>query len=188
MRRKLENISTSISEPVELSDVKTHLRVDYDDEDVLLTAYISAARSIAENYANRVIAPQQFRLTLDRFPHLIRLPKTPVITIDSFTYVDNQGATQPLSSGTGYHFSNEEFDPVLVPPYTENWPDTEDGYEKVVITFTAGYSSPTEIIKSAIMLIIGDLYMNRESSAPVSLQQVPFGAKALLDSIRKGVA
>lgn len=187
MREKLENISTSVNEPVSVIDLKNHVRCDADDEDDLLEIYSKSARELAEAFCNRVIASQQFRLTLDYFPDVIRLPKTPVISIDSFTYIDANGDTQALSSGTGYHFSNDEYDPVIVPPYSESWPNAQDGFEKVVITFTCGLSSVPDHVKSAILMLGGDLYANRETLAPITINEIPHTAMALLAPIRKVV-
>lgn len=185
IREILENISASIDEPVSIDDAKEHLRIDASDEDALIRGYLTAARQVAENYANRVIASQQFRLTLDSFPLQIHLPKTPVISVDSFTYVDTNGDSQTLSSGSGYFLSNDDFDPVLKPPYNSSWPDTESGFEKVVITFTAGFSAVPQNVKSAILLIVGDLYNNREHSAPITLHEVSFSSRSLLDPIKR---
>lgn len=184
MREKIENISTSITEPVSLSELKTHLRVTSNSEDAYLLTLITQAREMAETYANAVIAQQSFRLTLDQFVGQIYLPYTPVISIDSFTYVDTAGATQTLTS-SDYHFSNTAYDPVLIPPYSESWPNAQDGYEKVVIEFTAGFATAPEYAKAAIMMIAGDLWMNREDSAPVKLEAVNWQASALLAPIRK---
>lgn len=187
MREKLENISTTINEPISVIDLKNHVRIDTDDEDDLIEIYAKSARELAETFCNRVIASQQFKLTLDDFPGVIRLPKTPVISIDSFTYVDTSGNTQALTSND-YHFSNDEFDPVIVPPYSGSWPNAQDGYEKVVITFTCGMSSIPGHVKNAILMIGGDLYANRETLAPITVSEIPHTAIALLAPVRKVIA
>lgn len=191
MRYKLINTSVSITEPVSLAEAKAHLRIDHSDDDAYITALISVARQQAESLCNRVIAEQTFTVTYDQFSNLIRLPVDPVSSVDTFSYIDQNGDTQILVADTDYHFSNLPFEPVLVPPYSSWWPFAGSGYEKVSIAFTAGWADgevPLSI-KQAIMIILGTLYCDRKdvSTAPSGLHAVPFSARALLGPYTKAV-
>ncbi len=55
---------------IELSLVKTHLRVDYDDEDALIQGYLDAALTHVEQHCDRVLVetpvlPEEMGLTKD---------------------------------------------------------------------------------------------------------------------------
>jgi hypothetical protein len=56
-------------EPMELDFVKNALRVDVNDDDSLITAYMVAARRHVERICNRSLVNQKFRQTIDRFKH-----------------------------------------------------------------------------------------------------------------------
>jgi uncharacterized phiE125 gp8 family phage protein len=54
-------------EPVTVAMAKAHLRVDFPDDDLLITALISAAREICEQKMQRAIYEQSYVLSLDQF-------------------------------------------------------------------------------------------------------------------------
>lgn len=65
----LRQISQPAAEPVSLTDAKLHLRVDFPDDDALISALIVAARQQAEMITRRVFVTQQWAFALDAFPN-----------------------------------------------------------------------------------------------------------------------
>lgn len=61
-------LSGPAEEPISLIEAKEHLRVDYDDEDALISSLIAAARQYAESICRRVFVTQSWKLVLDAFP------------------------------------------------------------------------------------------------------------------------
>lgn len=61
-------IERPVEEPVSLAEAKLHLRVDFTDDDALITSLIAAARMAAENICRRAFVTQKWELTLDGFP------------------------------------------------------------------------------------------------------------------------
>lgn len=61
-------VSEPAAEPVSLIEAKEHLRVDWSDDDALISALISAAREYAESICRRVFVTQSWKLVLDTFP------------------------------------------------------------------------------------------------------------------------
>lgn len=85
-------------EPVSLADVKAHLRVDGDDDDLLLQAAIVSARYHVETLTRRFLIEQTWRVYLDAWPRkrIVRLPPAPLISVDAVTVYDANGDPQTV--------------------------------------------------------------------------------------------
>lgn len=55
-------------EPITLSEAKTHLRVDFTDDDTLITTLIIVARQAVEEFLGRALITQTWQVFYDRFP------------------------------------------------------------------------------------------------------------------------
>ena len=93
------------------------------------------------------------------------LPRAPVASVTSITYVDGSGNTQTLDS-SNYRFvagSPGRIDPA----YGKIWPLTQPVIGAITVRFVAGYgadaSSVPENVKAAIKLLVCHWYENRES-------------------------
>jgi len=64
----LRVVSPPICEPVPLELMKQHLRVDIDDDDILITAYMQAAREWCESYVNRSFIKKTYEMRLAWLP------------------------------------------------------------------------------------------------------------------------
>jgi len=181
----LENISASITEPLTLSALKQHLRIEHNDDDQYLTILAKSAREQAEAYISGPIPVQTYRLTFDFFPLCIELEKTPLIAVSSIAYVDVNGVTQALAD---YDVFKNDFKAEIYPVYGESFPDTESGRNKVTVTFTAGYEVVPDSMIHALKLLAGSLYEQREDHAPGSYSEAAWSSKALLNTFKKVTA
>lgn len=172
--------------PVTLAEAKTHLRVDHSDEDALISSLIAAATSHVEGragYTGRALVSQVWDYSLASFPQegFINIPLPPLMEVISVTYLDKDGATQTL--GIDYYEVNTFTQPARIHlAYGKSWPETYEAWNAVTIRFRAGYAptdsdSPTDMasgvpesIKAAILLIIGDLYHNRQAQQDAKLE------------------
>jgi len=157
-----------MTEPISLAEAKRHLRLSDDDPGIDdLSGVITAARQAAEQFLNTSIVVQTRTLTLDAFPPVLLLPNGPVISITSVVYIDSDGDQQTLAANA-YSFTSYTHSDYIYPIYGTAWPTTRNEHGAVVITYQAGSmaGSPAvlaeETIKSAIKLIMGDLWENRE--------------------------
>jgi hypothetical protein len=57
--------ASSPTEPVSLTDAKAWLRVDYTDDDTLITAMIKSARQSIEHFTNRALVPKDISLNAE---------------------------------------------------------------------------------------------------------------------------
>ena len=151
---------------MEVSELKQHLRIDIDDEDQLLQAYIDAATAFVERDAEIALLTQTWALRLDCFPPwTIELRRPPVASVSSVVYLASDGTSTTLAAST-YRLDAYSRPPRLTPAYNEVWPDTYPVTNAVTITFVAGETSRATIpaaAKQAIRLLCGHWYRNRET-------------------------
>ncbi len=165
MRSSLVRVSAPVAEPVTLTDVREHLRVDDTDDDAQIERLIKAGREWAEGFTRRALITQSWRYSFDYFPRTIELPRPPLQSVTSIEYVDPGGVLQTLDPS----LYTVHTDPVLGlvhPAYGELWPSTRREYDAVRVTFVAGFGddpdSVEEEIKQGIRLHISRLFDNRE--------------------------
>lgn len=174
------------TEPVSISDIRTHIRIDHTEEDSILLGYLLAARSQLERDTRRALISQTWVLRMDRFPEWdVYLSPCPVASVSSITYVDVDGATQTLSSSL-YRVDATSEPARIEPAWGETWPSTRSVSNAVTITFTAGYGAETsvpQLAKQAIRMLVAHWYMNREA-VDVRGMSIPLGYEAIVDRLR----
>lgn len=183
-------VTPPAEEPVTIAEAKLHCRVDADitADDVLLTALIVAAREQAEHTTGRSLVSQSWRLTLDRFPAgAIVLPRAPLSSVTSITYVDTDGATQTLDAGE-YRVITDRVLGEVVPVYDGQWPTARCTQNAVTVEFVSGYGAAATVpraIKQWILLAVGGWYGQREAIVAGQVAELPNAYwHALLDPYR----
>jgi uncharacterized phiE125 gp8 family phage protein len=155
-------ITPPAAEPVTLTLAKQHLRVDFSDDDALITGLITTARQFAENVMNRAIYNQTYVLSLDQFNYgdwrstipmerrnplkfsalwesmALRLSMPRLVSVTSITYLDVTGTQQTLDYST-YNVDINSEPARIVPAINLTWPTT-DYYVpgSVQVTYVAG--------------------------------------------------
>lgn len=201
-------------EPITLDDAKTHVRADLSStaEDGLLTVLIAAARGWAEGYTNRALITQTWRETFDRFPSAcltapwretphwpyrhadhhfdgvtLRLGLAPVLSLSSVKYIAADGTSITLASDQ-YVTDLSALPAKLTPAYGVTWPTTRDQPNAVTVEYVAGYGPAAldvpAAIRAAILLMLGDLYANRERQIVGTITTENPAAAALLGPYR----
>lgn len=107
----------------------------------------------------------------------IHLPMPRLIAITSIAYVDADGADQTLSSDD-YVICQSDDDPFLLPADEDaGWPETADQRNAVTITYTCGYGDSADDvpddIKAGLLLLVADLYRNREAQTEMNVELKP---------------
>ncbi len=155
-------------EPITLDDAKAHLRVDNDDagENAWITTAIQAAREQVENDTRRALFTQTLRLNLDQFPmsNAILIPRPPLQSVASITYVDSDGATQTMSS-SDYIVDTASEPGRVVLAYGKTWPTAREQANSVAVNFVAGWTAGTmpAAVKQLMYLWVGHWHENREA-------------------------
>jgi len=176
-------------EPVTLSEVYAHLRLDPDGSppehphDAMLRAHIQTAREQAEKDTRRAFVEQRLRLSTAGFPRCrkVDLLRPPVRSVQSVRYYDTANTLQTVDAAS--YFLTEDVVPQLqfldsfAPPAT--YPSRGDALR---IEYTAGYEpegSPAEdyvanipqAIKQAILLGVELLYGELSPDRRADLQR-----------------
>lgn len=194
MRYGLSVYAAPSNLPVLLGEVKNYIRVNDDvtEDDALIVGLMQSATKLAESYLNRHLITQTLDLTLDCFPSsdygVIYLPKAPVQSITSITYVDDNGATQTWGA-SNYLLDSKQEPARLTTAYNISYPSIREQLNSVTIRHVVGYgANPSDVpenIRVAIMLLVGEMYNSRQESVyGVSVSQVSITADRLLSPYR----
>jgi len=181
-------LSTPVEEPISREEAKAHLRVDFSDDDALISALIGASRQYAEMRTCRQLITARWRLTLDSFPRSIKLDKSPVASVTSIQYLDFAGIWQTMP--TSDYVVDASTEPARITPvFGKIWPIPVPQIGSVRIEFVAGYgdaSAVPEGIKQWMKLRIGSMYEHRaeiEIIQRAQMVEMPF-VDSLLDPFR----
>ena len=170
-------------EPISTSVSKLHCRVYHSLDDATFgtgsvgSGLITTARLMIENEIRGPIPNTGFTTVFDSWPAAreIVLPRSPLISVASVTYVDTSSATITLSASTDYIVKSYNGMGRILLRDTANWPsDLHNGGEGVItVVYTAGYGASAAVIpealKHAILLQIATLYEFRASMSPVAI-------------------
>lgn len=176
------------SEPVTAAEQRTHMREDLNDSDnnTYIEGLITMARRYVEARANRSFVATTWALYLDEFPDVIRLPRSPVSSVTSITYVDTAGDTQTLSS-TLYRTDLFSQPARITPVYGSVWPVPREVTNAVIVTFVSAYTTIPAEAKHAIKLLAAHWYAQREQVVTGTIvAQIPMQAEALIGILSDG--
>lgn len=187
-------ITAATTEPITLEEARSHLRIDvYGDpavhpDDSYIEQLISVSREWCEQYTGRSFAEQVIETAMDSFPAGdITLPLTPVGSITSVKYLDATSSEITLSSAY-YQLDDYSIPNKLALKLNQTWPSTDGSVNNVKIRTVVGDSAIPYPVKAAMLLIIGNLYENRQedqlATSRASFNSLPMGVYNLLQPYR----
>lgn len=181
-------------EPLDLDQVKRHLRFGPTTEDTLIDGWISAARQYFEEQTGRQIMRSTWELWMDQYPEWrgrIELPKPPLLSVDSVSYVGSNGSLVEQASDT--YTVMAPAGPQAAPGWVQlgygvSWPTTQFVSGSVRVRFQAGYGSAPgdvpELIRSVLYLLVGHFHKYRsetiETHFASALSTLPLGVDAFM--------
>lgn len=175
--------------PVSLTDMQKHSRIDADDDDASLGAYIAAATRHVENLAGQRLITQTWTQSFSGLADRLYLDVAPVSAITGITYYDADNASQTLTSSL-YRLQKAREGVYVEQDSGSTYPDTYVRADAVTVTMTAGYgaagSATPQELRQAIMLIAAQWYEMREDAMPMESRPIPNGALALIAPQRRG--
>lgn len=186
----LKLVSESTIEPVSVTELKVHLRIDSTDstsEDTLMASYLTAARKQAENFTKRSLVVTTWQLIMDDFAHttaVVSLPRPPLSTVSTnitITYIkDTTAGDTTTVDSTVFNIDSNSEPGEIYPVFDGEWPDdVRDERNAVTIQYVSGYvnttvSSPApEEIKTWIKMRAGQMYEYREPLIDIAVNEIP---------------
>ncbi|MGF7053982.1 putative phiE125 gp8 family phage protein [Bosea sp. OAE752] len=173
MRCLPPELVTAPSEPcVSIADARAHLRVDSIEEDALITAAIAAAVQHLDGYGGilgRALMKQDWRQFLPFWPasRSVDLALAPVLSVVSVEARGADGQTVTVDPASYRLVGGAGAAPRLLFDLGSHLPGLAYAPDAVIVTFSAGYGEAADklppALKSAILLMVGDLYRFRDS-------------------------
>ena len=176
--------------PVTLAEFKAHSRIDFDDDNTLLTSLLTAAVAHLDGYSGvlgRCLITQTWTQLYQTWDSEMLLP-FPGVSSVVVSYQDSDDAAQTVSSAT-YELLESSRRSVVRFKSTFTSPALEpDTYAPISIALTAGYGAAAAVpvpLKTAIVMLASHWYEHREAAMPNgSAVPVPFGFHDLIAPYR----
>jgi len=183
-----------------LALLKSHLRVDFDNDDALLLTYLQAATATFEQHTRRLLSQQTRTIQLGDWGRLspdprvrrfygtpidspysrpgVPLPFPPLTSVTSVTYYDDAGDLQTLPSA---NYAVDTTRPVPILRFVDALPDLDPNRsDRIIITYVCGWANPPADVVRAVLELAGGYYLTRESIATITFSAVPFGVQAIM--------
>tara|TARA_R100001480_G_C4658430_1_gene171844 strand:+ start:55 stop:633 length:579 start_codon:yes stop_codon:yes gene_type:complete len=152
---------------VSTADLKTHLKITFDDEDSYIASLEKAAVRRIEEFLNNFLLSTQLIQYGETFADLNILFKGPGLTEEISVSYKRNGSWSPW----GTQNNNIEYVPKINPPRiylleSATTPTTDDVFQAWKAEYSVGYASANAIPKAiiqAIKITVADLYENRQS-------------------------
>jgi len=155
MIKYMNRLSEPTELPVTAKEMKLFLRIKHDDEDLLLTGMIGAARDIIEEYVGMSSCPQKWEVGLVLCKEN-RLPRPPITDVISFT-VDGKEV---------------DVSKYLVSTRTLVINDAGLLNKFGIIKYDAGAKTFSEWIRTATLLIVTNMYENRQGEQMKNIVEI----------------
>lgn len=170
-----------------LSVVKSHLRVDFDDDDTYIESIRSAAKSYIEEYCSLkfgtfvnyaywdyahplVLVPAQANAILDTYPDTLQLD----VLQDDGTYAEVAAAEHDIDFKTN---------PIRV-RYSGTYSYTRK-LNRFRLRFQTQNSTVPAYVSQAFLMICGHFYENRQDVGKDRVFEVPMNSRYLLERFRQ---
>ena len=169
------------------SEVKTHLKVDTTADDTLISALIVACTNSAQEYTNRFFLETTLDMFADEWKEISTLLKSPVTSVDSIKYFDQDDNQQTLDTSV-YAFDMVSMPARIFLKPNQSFPELSERKNAIEVRYKVGVSSASDVdqaIKQAVLLTIGNYYENRQAVVTGTIAtELPMNAKFLLDQYR----
>ena len=155
-------LETNAIEPISLTEVKSHLRLDTDDEDDLLNSLIAAATNLVEEYLGKTLIKKTWRIeeSGDNANGLqeIVLPQGPLLKV----LMVQRAMPNDIYTNIRFVVKNHFSRPIIV--FKSDLP--------VSVTYEAGYGYyPKDVpapIRQALFTLVAHFYENRNGQLKMS--------------------
>lgn len=178
----------SPTDVVSLATAKAHLRVEHTTDDTLIETYIGVAYDHVQAYTNTHLAETEVSHYFDHLHEYTNIHVGPRVSINKdsgkgVSYVNADGVKTFIDS------ADYEFDGTSYPARLRvtNLPtDVKDTVNAWRVDTKSGYNDPSrpDALVSAMLLVIGHLYENRQDVTPFRVYETPLASRYLMNPHR----
>ena len=162
-------------EVITLAEAKNYLRVDYDEDDDLITSLILSAQSRLEKYAGIAMTGRKL-LTYAYVDNLIELPYAPTGIVEKVEYFNGVDWIEAFEDAD-YYILGDTYRKVVLKTYPKR---------EYRFTYFCGYDILPTPIKNATFKMLSDLYDFRQSEAlAVSVNENVMTAYQLIEPYKR---
>lgn len=172
---RLECIVPPEQEFVSLAEVKEYLRIDDDNEDMLLQSLITAARLYCENYQKQAYGTQTLRLSLSggEYGNVIELPRSKYLqSVEKLVAVLPDGSEKALAYDK--QLGGDIYTSLT---FAGNVPEDAT----LVVEYVVGSDVQVDDVKTAVKLLVANWYENRLATSDKAFSETPLCVKSLLN-------
>jgi len=184
LKKSLVEITAPATDTITLAEAKDQIKVEISDDDTIVGTLITAVRIFAERDMNLSFVDTIWDMKLDYFPHEIRFPRSPLSSVTSIKYNDENGVEQTLAT-TEFTVDSDSLPGRVVEAEGKQWPTTQNEINAVTIRFVAGYGGIADVpedIKAMMKLLFAYWYENREAfTLEGQPKELPMALSALMD-------
>lgn len=153
-----------LEEPITLEEAKSYLKVDFEEDDTLITTLIKAVRKASEKYTGLSFVTRTITLYAENWSSLDELPYGPHQSVTSVVRLAYDNTETTLTTDD-YYLKGLAFLSVNV---GRVWRLSEGRCNnRLRIVYEAGFGEASDVpedIKLAILKEVAELYENRENS------------------------
>lgn len=158
---------------VTLALAKQHLRVDGTDEDTTIAAYLAAAVAWVENYTGKKLVRGEVTQEVAALESPVALSWGPEPVDLSVGYTDADDVARTFDDLT-----------IVLGRAYASWPTPKED-TPITLTYTAGFEATPADLDSAVLLMTGHFYANREAvNVGSSVTEMPLAVEALCSPYR----
>ncbi len=179
-----ESVAPSV-EPITTAQAKKQINIeDFTDDDTYIGLLIKKARVHYERLTRRSLINTTWVQRMDGFPRIIRPARSPLSSVTSITFLDENGVSQTWAT-TDFQVDLFQEPGRIMPISTGFYPTTQSGtFNTVTVTFVAGYgaaaSSIDEDILGTLKLLVAHFYKYREPVVGEPANRVPHTIQDLI--------
>ena len=170
------------------AEAKTHLKVDTSADDTYIDNLVSAATESAQIFTNRYFINTAITQHGDIWSDIATLFKSKVSSITHIKYYDSDNSLQTLASSVYLEDLTHQPATIGLKP-NQSFPSLAGRISAVQCKYVVGYGSAAsdvpEGIREAVLLIVGNLYENRQEVVVGRIAtELPKSAQYLLEQYK----
>lgn len=204
-------VTPPTAEPVTISEMKMHLRLDDDSEDPLIADAINEARVMVENRLGASLMTTSWKLTLDDWPmspdlhepeasmqapytlfthaaRSISLPRWPLVSITSVTTYDEDSASTAVVVADTFDVDTASRPGRLALQANATWPTANRPTNAIEIVYVAGYGTNRRDVpgplRRAVRNVAAFLFQHRGDCGSDAKILLGSGALSIIDQYR----